>query len=199
MATRDCPPVPRLWQLTRNRYARRLYERLAEAGFTFVTLDAYVHEHPKNAVVPKSGAPTIEIYDHNDPAISSFAFDGLAGDDRAVIAYLDGTIAGSLIVSGGQEVFVPALDASISFDGAYIWDVFVDPEFRQRGVATSLIRHGLATTATVFDAETAIALIAPDNTPSKRAFASNGFKPRENHSYLQIRGFERRFRRGHIG
>ncbi|RJT03145.1 GNAT family N-acetyltransferase [Halococcus sp. IIIV-5B] len=192
--------MPRLWQLTRNRHARRLYERLAELGVTVATLDVYVHDHPDEISDATPDAVTVETYTRDDLvrgdlATADPAFDDLVGTDRAVVAHEDGVVAGFLFVSGDREVAVPALDASISYDGAYIWNVYVDPAFRRRGVATALIRRGLATAGAVFGASTVLALVAPDNYPSRRAFESNGFEPRQTISYLRLFGFETRFER----
>jgi GNAT superfamily N-acetyltransferase len=195
--------MPSLWRLTRNRYTRLLYERLDRIGIAFATLSLYVCDctdgEYDDGTLPQAAVTKTYRQNETDRDLSEMrsVFRELRGNDLLVVAHFDDDIAGYLFVSYDRSVFVPALEASVSFDGVYLWQLYVDPKFRQRGIATNLIYHALDAARETFKATTAIALVALDNYPSRAAFESNGFDARQTLSYLRIMGFEKRLKRTH--
>ena len=73
----------------------------------------------------------------------------------------------------------PELARLLRVDGAYCWRLYVRPSARGRGIGTAIVARALAAARTAFDSDLFQALVAPDNLPSRRAFARLGFDPVE--------------------
>jgi GNAT superfamily N-acetyltransferase len=123
------------------------------------------------------------------------AFSQLDNGDIVVAAMSESAIAGRLFVSIDREVYVPPLEQAVNPEGAYLWKLYVEPAFRQRGLATTLLCRAVDVLDRESEAETACALVALDNYPSRVTFEANGFEPRAVVSYLRAFGFEERFER----
>lgn len=181
-----------LVRLTRNEYSRRLYDRLYDLGIRVAKLDQYVRDL---STVPESTVPAgvdVDCRRAGDLDRSEAeAFVEPAPIDRVITARIDGELVGYVFVSHNRPVYVEALDSERLFDGAYVWRLFVDPDARGRGIATALVGQALREAAQL-GADSADALVAVDNTPSKRVFAANGFEPEKRVSYYDLFGFERR-------
>jgi GNAT superfamily N-acetyltransferase len=111
-------------------------------------------------------------------------------DEWAVVAKIDDEVVGRALVSAGQQPYVESLGGQYQFDGAYVRRVYVDREWRNCGIATHLIGECLVVAKTELETRRALALIAPDNTPSRRAFERNGFEPVCRHDYVSLFGRE---------
>jgi ribosomal protein S18 acetylase RimI-like enzyme len=181
-----------LVRLTRHEYSRRLYDQLNNLGIRFAKLDQYVRD--------LSTAPDPELLDRVDidcrragelDRSEADAFVEPAPTDRVVTGHVEGDLVGYLFLSHNRPVYVEALNSEHLFDGAYVWRVFVDPDSRDRGIATALVGRALREAARR-GADRVTALVAVDNVPSKRVFAANGFEPEKRVSYYDLFGFERR-------
>ena len=75
-------------------------------------------------------------------------------DDKLVVAEVDGIVRG-FIAYGDKEL---------------TW-LYVDPQFYQKGVGRSLVRHALTDSASVMELE-----VLEGNTPALKLYLSEGFK-----------------------
>jgi GNAT superfamily N-acetyltransferase len=186
-----------VWRLLRNSYTRRAYETLAAAGLTAARMVEYETSIAPGAPEPSdrpdgvsvvrapSGSGRLSGFDL-DFTIPVTCYDG----EWVVAATADGDAVGRALVSAGQRPYVEHLDDRIAFDGAYLRRVYVTPTWRNRGIATLLIREALGIARHELDAETAHALIAADNRPSQWAFRANGFRPVRRFDYVAAFGHE---------
>lgn len=194
------PPVIPLWRLTRNRYTRRLYDGLAGVGITVSRMVEYVADvQDPSAENPRAGAGSVSA----DVSFKTVpATDGLAGrlDFSIPVTYLDGewvivAVAngdpvGRALVSAGHQPYVEALGQRLSVEGAYVRRVYVRRDWRNHGLAGRLVSLSRTVAAEQFDTESAHAVIAPDNVPSRAAFEANGFEPVRTHDYVSLFGRE---------
>lgn len=192
-----------LWRLTRNRYGRACYEWLGRRGVTATRMYEYVAlARPDLDVPDPAGDVALAAFDPTELDRSSAPFDELL-DEECVVGALDaedadGIDAGSdllgyLFLSPPElDHVVAPLEASLSFDGSYVRRVFVDPAARRRGIATALVALARRTAAERFGADRAVALVAADNRPSRRAFEGNGFAARRVRTYARVGPWSRR-------
>ncbi len=172
-----------LWRLTRHERVRALYDRLAEHGVVLAQLDRYERATIRSGDGP--GDPPDEVAfrveragDGPDGVPDVLAEAPLAPDDRLVLATRDGERLGWCVLSD-RPVFVPELRRRLRFDGAYLWRLYVRPQARGRGVGGATVARALRAAAAAFGSDRLGALVAPDNLPSRKAFAGLGFEPAE--------------------
>jgi len=191
-----------LWRLTRNRMARRIYDRLKAAGITATRMIEFAtglsaspgREGPADrqvpgvsfvVVPPGEGAPARLEF---DDAVSVSRLDG----EWAVVATAEDRMVGRVLVSVDRSPYVDPLGETVVFDGAYVRRVYVSREWRNNGIATRLVGEATAVATDRLGEDSAHALIAGDNRPSQRAFAACGFRPVRRHDYVRLFGVERR-------
>ena len=182
-----------LWRVTRNRFCKRLYAGLDDAGITVSRLYEYRATLPTDRdASPPAGVSVRRVDPSSLP--TSVPVQELAPAESVLAAVDDGEVAGYLFLSVDAEVPVPELRTTLSVDGGYVRRLFVDPAHRRRGIAGALID---ATTAAAADrgADAATALVAVDNRPSQWAFEGRGFERVARHAYDRLRGLDRRRRR----
>lgn len=176
-----------LWRVTRHEAVRRFYERLEAAGVVFAQLDRF--ERPTDDAPPVEGPAGVTI--QGQPAAegipAGLADDPVAPDDRLVLARRDGTVVGYCCLSN-RPVYVPELHRRLTFPGAYLWRLYVTPSERGRGIGTAVVAAAVRETGTALDVGTLTALVAPDNRPSRKAFAGLGFSPTERFTSVGFRG-----------
>jgi len=90
-------------------------------------------------------------------------------------AFIEKDIVGYIWLSF-QKVYVPEIKAWIEFDGGYLWDLYVTPKFRKKGIGKTLVKHALKTTHAIVETKKAYALVNAYNIPSQKMFESMGFK-----------------------
>jgi GNAT superfamily N-acetyltransferase len=189
-----------LWRVTRNRYARRVYDTLDAVGITATSMlefeaDVAAPTPVRQEAIPEGvsidAAPTTE-----DPVRSldlDFSIPVTYLDDEwIVVARTDDGPVGRALVSRGQRPYVAPLHEAIRFDGAYVRRVYVDRRWRNEGIATRLVGESLAVAGAELGSDTAHALIAADNKPSRWVFEANGFRPVRRHEYARLFGLEHR-------
>lgn len=191
-----------LWRVVRNRHTRRLYDRLSESGVTVARMVEYEADLADLSHRDGDGdagtVPADVSFEHGkataDPIQAldlDFALPVTFLDEEWVVAATAGGEAvGRALVSAGQRPPVEPLGTGLSFDGAYVRRVYVAPEWRNRGLARRLVGETLPLADQALGADTAHALIAPDNRPSRRAFEAHGFEPVRHHDYLGLFGRE---------
>ena len=107
-----------------------------------------------------------------------------------IVAVANGEPVGRALVSAGQRPYVEALGKRLDVRGAYVRRVYVRRDWRNRGLAGHLISLSRTVAAERFDTESAHAVIAPDNVPSRAALKANGFEPLRTHDYVSLFGRE---------
>jgi len=178
-----------LWRLTRTPTAKRLYDGLADAGLVVASLDSFVRS---TADPPSPEHPlSFDTVAASEWLPERIRGEPLAPDDVIVRAREHGDTVGYCCLSD-RAVYVPELHRRMTFEGAYLWRLYVEPEARKRGIATALVQHAVGVAVDRFDAAGVTALVAPDNVPSRRTFESVGFVATERHTYVSGPGVERR-------
>lgn len=181
-----------LWRLTRNRYARALYDALGRAGVRVAKMDAYVLPADRTPPERSPGGVAFEVMPAStvDPSEVSTDAD-LQPEDRVALARVDEAVVGHVVASA-RPVPVPELGRRAVREGAYLWELFVEPAHRNRGIATALVGRAVAAAREQFGVGEAFALVAVDNYPSRWAFETCGFIAEERITYYRVPGWERR-------
>jgi len=180
-------PMPQLWRLTRNRYGRAAYDALVRAGITATVMDEYVTRLEEETAfdATSDGSYTVETCLPAQVASLDAPVDELGPDERIVAALEDGRPLGYCFVSLDAAHEIKPLERTLAFEGAYIRRVFVDPNHRNRGIATAIVaeacRHARAE-----GASRATALVALDNSPSRALFERHGFETRRRRRYVRV-------------
>lgn len=187
-----------VWRLTRNEYARNLYDRLHRVGITATRMYEYETDLVSNDPIVESpvsaDSVSFETLSAADVPQRGFEIDFSIPTDFlqgewAIVARIDGEPVGRTLVSGDTTPYVHPLDRSMSFPGAYVRRVFVTPEWRGAGLGTQMVKKALVVARDEFRCERASALIAVDNKPSQWLFDAVGFAPVRVHEFVRIGGF----------
>lgn len=180
-----------LWRLSRHPAARCVYSWLVDRGVFLAQLDRYergasvargVAEPPDDVTLTVARAAA-DVPAHLGDA-------PLAPDDLLVRAERGGTYVGHCCLSD-RPVYVPELRQRFTFEGSYLWGLYVTPAERGRGIGTAIVARAVTATATSLAASRIVALVAPDNLPSQKAFARLGFRPTERYTSYGLSGRER--------
>ena len=172
-----------LWRLTRNRYGRACYDRLRAMGVTATVMTEYVAALDGPPSERADTSLTVEACDSKRPlaAPTEELIDG-----EVVLGAFDGaTPLGYLFYSVDATHHIHPLERDLSFDGAYLRRVYVAPDHRQRGVASTLVAaacHRAHRAGT----DRATALVARDNVPSRALFESHGFEGVRDRRYVRV-------------
>ncbi|NUC74578.1 GNAT family N-acetyltransferase [Haloterrigena sp. SYSU A558-1] len=180
--------MPRLWRLTRNRYGRAVYDALARRGITATEMIEYVadlEDAPAADGGSRRSAYAVETCDPSTVAPLEAPVEELQSDELVVAALEDGRPRGYLFCSVDATHEIHPLERELHFEGAYIRRVFVDPDHRNRGIATALVGE-TCRLARERGAERATALVALDNGPSRALFERRGFDPRRRRRYVRV-------------
>lgn len=177
-----------LWRVTRHPLTRRLYDTIEQTGLFAAQLDRFEREavasvdapgHPPSVVLSVS---TIG----EEPAGTlppNLADEPLAPSDTLVRATRRGETVGYCCLSN-RPVYVPELHRRLHFEGRYLWKLYVTASERGQGIGSAIIANAIEETAI---GDRLIALVAPDNLPSRRAFRSLGFHPTERFTSVGYR------------
>lgn len=111
----------------------------------------------------------------DDPTFPNGVSASLDPDDVVVGATDDGQLAGYCVLSA-RPVRVREVGGVVEPAGVCLWDLYVEPPYRGRGLGTALVQFARMDDV-VADAGTVEALVAADNEPSRRAFRAAGFAP----------------------
>lgn len=186
-----------LWRITRSDAARAAYDWLAEHGVRIAQLDRFERGTHDAGGTGLAAAPTT-VRASGDRAAAGYPARlrdaPIAPDDRILYARVHGRVVGSVVLSR-RPVYVPALGRRLDPPGVYCWGLNVRPAHRNRGIGTGLIGEAVRWARRQPDVERVSALVAPDNTLSRRAFAASGFEPTGRHTVLEVGGWRRHNRR----
>lgn len=187
--------MPQLWRLTRNRYGRAVYDALARVGITATEMIEYVtalEDAPAADGGPGVGTDadgrtgyTVEVCDPSTVEPLDAPVEELQSDELVVAALEDGRPRGYLFCSVDATHEIHPLERELRFEGAYIRRVFVDPDHRDRGIATAMVGE-TCRLARERGAERATALVALDNGPSRALFERHGFAPQRRRRYVRV-------------
>lgn len=195
-----------LHRVTRTRFGRAAYEALRDLGITGTSMYVYavelaaadVDRDPPDDVVVEvvraselSVRPAAEFADLSPSDFVVIARDADAAPAATLGADAESAIRGWAFLTLERPVSVTALSATVRFDGAYVWHLYVDPADRTRGVASAVLAHALSFAA-ADRVEAAYALVAKDNVPSRRAFEARGFEVVDEVAYYRVFDLERR-------
>jgi GNAT superfamily N-acetyltransferase len=184
--------MPALWRLTRNDYARRVYEALKGVGVTGTQMYQYVAD-PDDGRGADRDVDGVRFEVRTPDAVGDEydAFAEVRDDERVLCAVDEGAVVGYLFLSFDARHRVHPLEETLRFDGGYVRRVFVRPADRNRGIATALVARARSEAADR-GAERIHALVARDNRPSQWVFEANGFAPRYEHTYYRLFGLSHR-------
>jgi len=174
------PTVVRLglWRLTRHERVRALYDRLSSAGVFLARLDRF--ERPTTGAAGTLPGPpddvTTSVVGAAEWVPDRLECAPLAPGDRLVVAAAAGEPVGWCCLSD-RPVYVPELHRRLRFEGAYLWRLYVVPDERDRGVGTAVVARAVRAAAERPGTDRIVALVAPDNVPSRKAFDALGFRP----------------------
>jgi RimJ/RimL family protein N-acetyltransferase len=180
MAHTSAPTRLGLWRVTRHERVRALYDRLAELGLLLAQLDRF--DRRTDAVAETTSEPPdgvhLRVEGVADGVPSRLEGAPIAPADRLVVATRDGSRVGHCVLSN-RPIYVPELRRRLRFEGSYLWRLYVRPRARGQGIGTGIIGRALSAARTVRGTDRLVALVAPDNVSSRRAFADLGFRPTE--------------------
>jgi len=181
-----------LWRLTRHPAVGRLYDRLERAGAFAAQLDAFERETDTGIAVDPPSDIQLSTARADEGLPDHLMGEPVAPGDTVVRATRQDETVGCCCLSD-RSVYVPELRQRVSFAGTYLWRLFVSPPERGRGVGGAIIAHAVAEGATGDDR--IVALVAPDNVPSRRAFRSLGFRPAERFTGVGVGRYQYHRRR----
>lgn len=173
------------WRLTRHPATRQLYDAIERRGVFFAQLDRF--RRPVAADINMSEPPAdirLSTARAADGMPDRLAGNPIAPSDIIVRAHRGDETIGSCCLSR-RPVYVPELRRRLTFDGTYLWKLFVAPAERGHGIGSAIIGQAIEVSA----AATASieALVAPDNIPSRHAFSGCGFRPVERFTSFGVR------------
>ncbi|MFA1610402.1 GNAT family N-acetyltransferase [Halobellus rubicundus] len=180
--------MTKAWKLSRNRYGRAVYDRLQALGVTATLMTEYVAALPTDGATDRGANHTVGVVDPERVASLGAPRSELQPGEVVIAAFDGDEPAGYLFCSLDATHTIDPLERERSFEGAYIRRVFVDPDRRNRGVATALVAHACRW-ASDRGAARATALVARDNVPSRRLFEREGFEPARTHGYIRLGRF----------
>lgn len=186
-----------VWKVTRTRPGRRLFEGLAERGVVLSRVEQF--GRTLDGPLPAIGVPggvSLRVREPGELGLPGrMDRPELTARDRIVAAVADDRVVGVQPVTTDRPFHVEPLDRTIRFDGAYFWGLYVDADWRRRGVATALVARALAFVAERTELARVDTLVGVDNVPSKRVLRGVGFEREHVRSYYRLGRFERRSKR----
>lgn len=185
--------MPELWRLTRNRYGRAIYDALARIGITATVMYEYqaALDGTRDPSATGDRSFSIEQCEPAEVAPLDAPTYELCGDEVVLGAVGEDGPLGYLFLSIDATHEIHPLERTMTFDGAYVRRVFVDPAHRGEGVASAML-DAACRLANDRGAETATALVALDNRPSRWLFEGRGFSPARAHRYVRVGPIARR-------
>lgn len=138
-----------------------------------------------------AGAYSVERCEPAQVATLDAPVGELRPDERVIAALEGGKPRGYCFCSIDAAHEIHPLERTLAFDGAYIRRAFVDPDHRNRGIATAIIAEACRQ-ARERGVRRATALVALDNSPSRRLFERHGFEPRRRRRYVRVGPFSHR-------
>lgn len=167
-----------LWRRWRDRVGRGLYRLLQRLGVAVAPMVRYEAGPTTGATAASVPAAfSLDRWRADDPALPGTVPAALDPADVVVGATLDGDLVGYCVLSP-RAVAVEEIGSVVDPSGVCLWDLYVTPGCRGRGLGTALLRRARGDELAETHGRVA-ALVAADNEPSRRAFRAAGFAPAE--------------------
>jgi ribosomal protein S18 acetylase RimI-like enzyme len=131
-----------------------------------------------NVVISHVTVPADQVPDRQDQS----------RDEVLVQCSLDGEVIGRARMCFGEK-YVNELATPVHFDGWYVYDVYVSPEHRQKGVVTAVFEECKRIAASSGRGSELFAFVHFNNFKSQRSLASSGFRHIRTLAYLNVLGF----------
>ena len=209
---------PPLWKLTRNPVGRALYDRVSGRGIRFAALELYRRPAtesesdpdpdpgPRSESTPdddRSESTTsrsgddrsleVTVRESVDPESLPYRADEANEADLFVLGRDGGAVIGQVFLTR-DEAYVHELEATLSIDGVYVHRLYVDPDYRNRGIGSRLLASAIAAVRDRWGPQDLYALIADDNVPSRRLFEGRAFAPESRFRYVRLGPLSGRWR-----
>lgn len=196
-----------LWKLSRNPVSRAIYDRLTGRGLQFASLELYRRaaadpdSNSNPGVSSESTAPPAgdrqsalewTVRESVDSAALPYRADEASEADLFVLARDAGEVIGQVFLTR-EEPYVHELETTLPIDGGYVWRLYVDPDYRNRGVGSQLLARAIEAARDRWRRRDLYALIADDNLPSRRLFEGQGFVPESRFRYARLGPVSRRW------
>lgn len=190
-----------LWKLTRNPVGRAIYDRVSGRALRFAALELY--RRPAAEADPES-SPSRTDGDGSESALELTVRETVDDDtlpykadeadeaDLFVLARANGEVIGQVFLTR-TEPYVRELETTLSIDGGYVHRLYVDPDYRNRGVGSQLLARAIDAVRDRWGRRDLYALIADDNLPSRRLFEGRGFVPESRFRYVRLGPLSRRW------
>jgi ribosomal protein S18 acetylase RimI-like enzyme len=186
--------------ITRNRYVRLGNYLLGRIGIRYFRGFIYVRDLRQTGAI-STKAPAIAL-DEIRFATEQDVLESDLGENTGrflknlrdghymVAAFHQGKIIGYAWISC-KDLYVPELEKNVSFDGAHLWRVHVDSEFRNKGVGRALLEETLALSRERLGSRKAYSIVERDNIPSQRVFEANAFHQQTEVTSIRFLTFRR--------
>ncbi|WP_435358560.1 GNAT family N-acetyltransferase [Haloarchaeobius sp. DFWS5] len=181
--------------LAQSQYARRVHEFLDASGLKLSLMHLYRRDIPAEADNLRRDGKThpngvsFDVFRAADLAPEKYphsGFEALDPTDHVLFARADDEVVGWTFLTHGKPAYVQPVETTLRFRGLYIWNLWVDPEYRQGGIASALINEGLRFGRSALDAERAFAIVSVLNGPSKSVFEGRDFDPVRKAVYCRV-------------
>lgn len=180
-----------LSRVTRNRYTQRVYEACLQRGLTATWLSEYVRplestdDLEPNSTGSLSDRYRVRACDPDTVRSLDAPVEELKPSEEIVTVLEDGISRGYLFLSVDTTHEIRPLEQQLTFDGAYIRRVYVAPKYRNEGLASAMLEFALSRSVER-GAALATALVALDNTPSRKLFDRYGFEVERTRRYARV-------------
>lgn len=190
-----------LWKLTRNPVGRAIYDRVSGRGLQFAALELYRlpagSDGPPTSNESDVDSSRLEFTVHETPtsvdADVPYKPEEASDADLLVLGRLEGEVVGQVFLNR-DETYVHELEATLSIDGAYVWRLYVEPDYRNRGFGSELLAGAMDAVRDRWGPVDLYALIADDNLPSRRLFEGHGFVSESRFRYVRLGPLAKRWR-----
>jgi RimJ/RimL family protein N-acetyltransferase len=187
------------WEITRSRYFRTIYNILDKIGMKYSrgmmyvrTIDSSVSDSEMPA---KIAVDSIRLCTEDDLRYMATNYNPQSFRDHfdrhhnLIAIFHNGSIIGYHWVICFKEYYIPEIERSVYFDGAYYTGAYVDAKFRNQGLGNKLGHDTLKICYEELGARKVFAFADWDAIPSQKLLEINAFRPVKAYSCLKLFSF----------